>query len=127
MKTWIKCVSSSSAAGYTTQEALAKVLGYVREQVSKTESGGELPSDPLFAKWLAACRAPDARRQYLTGMLVMARLVRGAVPEFAKRKEPVTTTTAACHLWYSWCAHALWQPALCLSANFARCSCSNSQ
>jgi transcriptional regulator with XRE-family HTH domain len=75
---------SREAAGYATQEALAKVLGYVREQVSKTESGGELPSDPLFAKWLDACRVPDARRQYLTGMLVMARIVRGAIPEFAK-------------------------------------------
>lgn len=72
------------AAGYSTQEALAKALGYVREQISKVESGGELPSDPLFAKWLDACRVPDARRHYLTGMLAMARVARSAIPEFAK-------------------------------------------
>jgi transcriptional regulator with XRE-family HTH domain len=72
------------AAGYATQEALAKALGYVREQVSKVESGGELPSDPLFAKWLDACRVPAARRQYLTGMLAMARVARSAIPDFAK-------------------------------------------
>jgi transcriptional regulator with XRE-family HTH domain len=72
------------AAGYATQESLAKAFGYVREQVSKVESGGELPSDPLFAKWLDACRVPAARRQYLTGMLAMARVARSAIPEFAK-------------------------------------------
>jgi transcriptional regulator with XRE-family HTH domain len=89
------------AAGYATQEALAKALGYVREQVSKVESGGELPSDPLFAKWLDACRVPAARRQYLTGMLAMARIARSAIPDFAKPWLEAEREADALRLWAS--------------------------
>ncbi len=72
------------AAGYATQEAFAKALAFGREQVSKVETGSELPSENLFWRWLDLCQASDEARHYLERMLRQARRARTATPAFAK-------------------------------------------
>jgi transcriptional regulator with XRE-family HTH domain len=71
-------------AGYATQDPLAKALGYGREQVSKIETGYELPSDALFSRWLDLCQASDQDRYYLDRSLRQARRARAATPAFAR-------------------------------------------
>jgi transcriptional regulator with XRE-family HTH domain len=71
-------------AGYATQDPLAKALGYGREQVSKIETGYELPSDALFTRWLDLCQASEQDRYYLDRSLRQARRARAATPAFAK-------------------------------------------
>ena len=72
------------AAGHATQEQFARALGYGREQVSKVETGSELPGDALFNRWLDLCQASDQDRYYLDRSLRQARRVRAAAPAFAK-------------------------------------------
>lgn len=72
------------AAGYATQEAFAKVLTFGREQVSKVETGYELPSENLFWRWLDLCQASEEAQHYLERMLRQARKARVAPPAFAK-------------------------------------------
>jgi transcriptional regulator with XRE-family HTH domain len=72
------------AAGYPTQEAFAKALNFGREQVSKVETGYEVPSENLFWRWLDLCQASDEARHYLERMLRQARKARVAAPAFAK-------------------------------------------
>jgi transcriptional regulator with XRE-family HTH domain len=71
-------------AGYATQDPFAKALGYGREQVSKIETGYELPSDSLFDRWLDRCQATEQDRYYLGRSLRQARRTRAATPAFAK-------------------------------------------
>jgi transcriptional regulator with XRE-family HTH domain len=71
-------------AGYATQDPFAKALGYGREQVSKIETGYELPSDSLFDRWLDVCRATEQDRYYLGRSLRQARRARTATPAFAR-------------------------------------------
>jgi hypothetical protein len=71
-------------AGYATQDPFAKALGYGREQVSKIETGYELPSDSLFDRWLDLCRATEQDRYYLGRSLRQARRARAATPAFAR-------------------------------------------
>ena len=71
-------------AGYATQDPLAKALGYGREQVSKIETGYELPSDALFSRWLDLCQASEQDRYYLDRSLRQARRARAATPAFAR-------------------------------------------
>jgi transcriptional regulator with XRE-family HTH domain len=72
------------AAGYPTQDAFAKALTFGREQISKVETGYELPSENLFWRWLDLCQASDEARHYLARMLRQARKARVATPAFAK-------------------------------------------
>lgn len=72
------------AAGYPTQEAFAKVMSFGREQISKVETGYELPSENLFWRWLDQCQASEEARHYLGRMLRQARKARVATPAFAK-------------------------------------------
>jgi len=72
------------AAGYATQEAFAKALNFGREQVSKVETGYDLPSENLFWRWLDLCQASAEARHYLERMLRQARKARVALPAFAK-------------------------------------------
>jgi transcriptional regulator with XRE-family HTH domain len=71
-------------AGYSTQDPFAKALGYGREQVSKIETGYEMPSDALFSRWLDLCQASDQDRYYLDRSLRQARRARAATPAFAR-------------------------------------------
>jgi transcriptional regulator with XRE-family HTH domain len=71
-------------AGYATQDAFAKALGYGREQVSKIETGYDLPSESLFDRWLDLCQATEQDRYYLDRSLRQARRARAATPAFAK-------------------------------------------
>lgn len=71
-------------AGYATQDPFAKALGYGREQVSKIETGYELPSESLFDRWLDQCQATEQDRYYLGRSLRQARRARAATPAFAK-------------------------------------------
>jgi hypothetical protein len=73
-----------AVAGYATQDSFAKALGYGREQVSKVETGYELPSDALFTRWLDLCQASDQDRYYLDRSLRQARRARAATPAFAR-------------------------------------------
>jgi len=72
------------AAGYPTQEALAKALSFGREQISKVETGYEVPSENLFWRWLDLCRASEEAQHYLERMLRQARKARVAPPAFAR-------------------------------------------
>jgi len=71
-------------AGYATQDPFAKALGYGREQISKIETGYELPSDSLFSRWLDQCQATEQDRYYLDRSLRQARRARTATPAFAR-------------------------------------------
>ena len=71
-------------AGYATQDPFAKALGYGREQVSKIETGYDLPSESLFDRWLDLCQATEQDRYYLDRSLRQARRARAATPAFAK-------------------------------------------
>jgi len=71
-------------AGYATQDPFAKALGYGREQVSKIETGYDLPSESLFDRWLDLCQATEQDRYYLGRSLRQARRARTATPAFAK-------------------------------------------
>jgi transcriptional regulator with XRE-family HTH domain len=71
-------------AGYATQDPFAKALGYGREQVSKIETGYELPGESLFDRWLDLCQATEEDRYYLGRSLRQARRARAATPAFAK-------------------------------------------
>jgi transcriptional regulator with XRE-family HTH domain len=71
-------------AGYATQDPFAKALGYGREQVSKIETGYDLPSESLFDRWLDLCQATEQDRYYLGRSLRQARRARAATPAFAK-------------------------------------------
>src|SRR5882762_3923893 len=72
-------------AKFTTQDALAKAMGYVREVVSKSEAGGRAPTDEVFTKWLDVCHASDETREILTDLLKLARKADGPVPEWFEK------------------------------------------
>ena len=49
-----------AAAGFSSQEALAAVLGYDRSVIGKAESGERVPSGDVLASWCEACKVdPD--------------------------------------------------------------------
>jgi transcriptional regulator with XRE-family HTH domain len=72
------------AAGFASAEAAAKAMGYVREVISKTESGERTPTDPVFEKWLKVCNATPEQRESLAEDLELARHSEPVVPEFAE-------------------------------------------
>ena len=73
------------AAKFPTQDALAKAMGFVREVVSKSETGERAPTDDVFAKWLDVCAASDETREILAGLLKLARKADGVIPPFIER------------------------------------------
>jgi transcriptional regulator with XRE-family HTH domain len=72
------------AAGFSTQDALARKAGFGREAVTKVESGAEVPSENLYQKWLEVCEASEETRHFLDRMLADARRSKSTTPEFAK-------------------------------------------
>jgi transcriptional regulator with XRE-family HTH domain len=69
-------------AGYKTQEAFAAALQVSRDVITKAENGTQPPTDPVFLSWAAKCGATAREIQILTGMLVVARAIRGPIPQF---------------------------------------------
>src|SRR5882724_2112384 len=72
-------------AGYATQDAFAVAIRESRDVIAKAESGYQPPTDPVFAAWMDKCAVTDRERRFLTGLLVLARAVRGPVPQFFQK------------------------------------------
>ena len=68
-------------AGFATQEAWAKATGYLRETISKYETGDTLPSDTAFTDLLDSCNVTSRERKTLTRLLRLARKARGVLLE----------------------------------------------
>ncbi len=87
------------AANFTTQDALAKAMGFVREVVSKSETGERAPTDEVFAKWLDVCEVSDETREILAGLLTLARKADGPIPEWFERYLRAETDADFLRLW----------------------------
>jgi hypothetical protein len=74
------------AADITTQAAAAaRINGWGEDSVQKTETGGQIPTDDLYAQLLDLYGATDTDRIYLDELLEQARQdTKNAVPEFAE-------------------------------------------
>jgi hypothetical protein len=72
-------------AGYSSQDALAVAIHESRDVIAKAESGYQPPTDPVFASVMDKCNATARERKVFLGMLVLARAVRGPVPQFFKK------------------------------------------
>jgi transcriptional regulator with XRE-family HTH domain len=72
------------AAGYPSQEAAARLLGWSRETLTKTENGERPPTDLVFDSYLEKFRATPEQAEYLTEDLELARHFVAQVPEFAE-------------------------------------------
>jgi transcriptional regulator with XRE-family HTH domain len=60
-------------AGYSTQAALSKRIGFGEDVISKYESGAQSPSDQVFPLVIEACRtSADGMRQVLTDREIAA-------------------------------------------------------
>lgn len=66
------------AAGFTSQEALARALGFDRTVVTKAESGDRPPTVEVLAAWIEACHLLD--RDLYMRMGVLARRAESPVP-----------------------------------------------
>ena len=56
-----------TAAGYASQEALARAMQAERSTVTKIETGARPPNDKLLALWLDTCGATGQLRTVLGG------------------------------------------------------------
>ena len=65
------------AAGYTSQDALARDLNVDRSVVTKAESGNRFPSDKILLKWCELCHLDAGDILVKVGK---ARKTTGAVP-----------------------------------------------
>ena len=73
------------AAGFTSQEAGARAMGYAREVVTKAESGERVPTDQVFRTYLETFHATPGQAESLTEDLELARnLTDPVIPEFAE-------------------------------------------
>lgn len=68
------------AAGYTSQDSFAAVLGFDRSTITKAETGSRPPTDEVFAAWCDACKVSGELREVLSGLLLVARRTDGSVP-----------------------------------------------
>jgi transcriptional regulator with XRE-family HTH domain len=65
------------AAGFTSQDALAAVLGFDRTVITKAETGERPPTDDVLAAWCQACRLDD---DLFARLARLARRADGPVP-----------------------------------------------
>jgi transcriptional regulator with XRE-family HTH domain len=72
-------------AGYATQDALAVAIHVSRDVIAKAESGYQPPTQDVFDAIMAKCNATERERKVYLGMLVLARAVRGPVPQFFQK------------------------------------------
>jgi hypothetical protein len=72
-------------AGYGTQDALAVAIHESRDVIAKAESGYQPPTDPVFTAIMDKCGVTERERCIFQGLLVLARAVRGPVPQFFQK------------------------------------------
>jgi len=65
------------AAGYTSQDSFATVLGFDRSTITKAETGSRPPTDEVFAAWCNTCQVSGELREVLSGLLFVARRTDG--------------------------------------------------
>jgi transcriptional regulator with XRE-family HTH domain len=88
------------AAGFTSQEAGARAMGYAREVVTKAESGERVPTDQVFRKYLETFQATAGQAESLTEDLELARnLTDPVIPEFAEPWLDVEPEAAFIRAW----------------------------
>jgi hypothetical protein len=99
------------AAGFSTQAtAAARIDGYGEDSLQKAETGGQVPSDDLYAKLLDVYEATDLDRMYLDDMLEQARQGKpSAVPEFAEPWLAAEKAADSLRLWAPFMAPGLFQ------------------
>lgn len=73
------------AAGFRTQDSFAAAIHMSQDNVSRIETGNQVPLDDIFDLWLTICKASAEQRDYLLRALVLARNSRGAFPEFIQK------------------------------------------
>jgi transcriptional regulator with XRE-family HTH domain len=72
-------------AGYATQDALAAAIHVSRDVIAKAESGYQPPTHDVFDAIMDKCSVTARERKVFLGMLVLARAVRGPVPQFFQK------------------------------------------
>jgi transcriptional regulator with XRE-family HTH domain len=72
-------------AGYATQDALSVAIHVSRDVIAKAESGYQPPTEDVFDAIMAKCHVTERERKIFLGMLVLARAVRGPVPQFFQK------------------------------------------
>jgi transcriptional regulator with XRE-family HTH domain len=98
------------AAGYTSQAALGKRMGWGEDTISKAETGAQVPSDNVFPAWIEACRtSTDGSRQVLTDGEIAAltelwesareRQFTSAVPESTRPWYEAEAVAEFLHVW----------------------------
>jgi transcriptional regulator with XRE-family HTH domain len=70
------------AAGFATQDALARALGFTRTVVGKAESGERVPTRDVFRPWLDACGVRGDVRGMLVRQYELVRNLSSPVREF---------------------------------------------
>jgi hypothetical protein len=99
------------AAGFTTQAAAAaRIDGYGEDSLQKAETGGQVPSDDLYAKLLDLYEATSLDRIYLEDLLEQARQDKhSAIPEFAEPWLQAEKAADSIRLWAPFMAPGLFQ------------------
>jgi hypothetical protein len=88
------------AAGIPTQAAMAARLdGYGEDTIQKAETGYQLPTPDLVARWLDACQATDLDRELIADMYEHAQDADPVIPEFAEPWLHVEPQAAIIHAW----------------------------
>lgn len=88
------------AAGFPSQEAGARAMGYAREVVTKAESGERVPTDQVFRKYLETFHATAGQAESLYEDLELARnLADPVIPEFAEPWLDVEPEAAIIRAW----------------------------
>jgi transcriptional regulator with XRE-family HTH domain len=103
------------AAGYTSQDSFATVLGFDRSTVTKTETGSRPPTDEVFAAWCGACNISGDLREVLSGLLLVARHTDGPVPAWFESYLEAEGAARTLRIW-----QPLILPGLLQTAEYAR-------
>jgi transcriptional regulator with XRE-family HTH domain len=100
------------AAGYTSQDALARDLNVDRSVVTKAESGNRFPSDKILLKWCELC---DLDAGDILARVGKARNATGDVPPWFESFREVEAVAHAIRVW-----HPILVPGLLQIAEYAR-------
>ena len=103
------------AAGYTSQDSFATVLGFDRSTITKAETGSRPPTDEVFAGWCEACKVSGELREVLSGLLLVARRTDGPVPAWFESYLEAEGAARTLRIW-----QPLILPGLLQTAEYAR-------
>jgi transcriptional regulator with XRE-family HTH domain len=106
---------SRLAAGYSSQDSFAAVLGFDRSTITKAETGSRPPTDEVYAAWCDACSISGELREVLSGLLLVARHTDGPVPAWFESYLEAEGAARTLRIW-----QPLILPGLLQTAEYAR-------